>query len=113
MVAVLVGELVDLRAQLVEVAVEREVGLHDVLALAAQRGDVLGQVGDHPLDPLQLSDAPPVLRNQPAGSWSAMIESIHSSDSVMLKKMGPRLRGTSLMAGKGDYTTLFPHFESF
>ena len=74
MVTVLVCELIDLRAQLVEMAVEGEVGLHDVLALAAQRGDVLGQVGDHPLDPLQLSDAPPVLRNQPAGSWSAMIE---------------------------------------
>ena len=32
-VTVFVGELVDLGAKLVEVAVEREVGLHDVLAL--------------------------------------------------------------------------------
>ena len=32
-VTVLVGELVDLGAELVEVTVEREVGLHDVLAL--------------------------------------------------------------------------------
>ena len=38
--------------------------------LAAQRGDVLGQVGDHPLDPLQLADAPTVLRDQPPGSCS-------------------------------------------
>ena len=72
MVTVLVGELIDLRAQLVEVAVEGEVGLHDVLALPAQRGDVLGEVGDHPLYPLQLRDAPPVLGNQPTGSWSAV-----------------------------------------
>ena len=35
-VVVFVGELVYLRAQLVEVAVEREVGLHDVLALGGQ-----------------------------------------------------------------------------
>ena len=67
-VVVFVGELVYLRAQLVEVAVEREVGLHDVLALPPQRRDVLGQVGDHPLDPLQLRDASPVLGHQPTAS---------------------------------------------
>ena len=35
-VTVFVGELVDLGAELIEVAVQREVGLHDVLALGRQ-----------------------------------------------------------------------------
>ena len=35
-VTVFVGELVDLGAELIEVAVQREVGLHDVLALGGQ-----------------------------------------------------------------------------
>ena len=70
---ILVGELVDLGAELVEVAVEGEVRLHDILPLPTQRGDVLGQVRDHPLYPLQLRDASPVLGDQPTGSCLFML----------------------------------------
>ena len=59
-------ERVNVRSQLVQVLLEREVGGQQGLALLVQGVDVLGQVGDHGLQALQLGDALAMLGNEPS-----------------------------------------------
>ena len=77
---------------LIVVLLEGEVGVQQRPPLLVQRPDVLGQVGDHAPQPLELGNALAVLRHQPPGAGRQLLRGAVTRDVLHLLALTPAVQ---------------------